>query len=89
MMQVCKTMIHIMVYNNIMQNIRNTVGSGIVSTCTSNDESQSVSSTIECDIGKLKDSRVYFISAFLGRQVLCVENRSRQRCFILSMHTSM
>ena len=29
-----------------------------MSTCTSNDESQSVSSTIECDIGKLKDLRV-------------------------------
>ena len=58
MVQVSKTMIHVMVYNNIMQNIRNTVGSGIVITCTANDESQSVSSTIECDIGKLKDLRV-------------------------------
>ena len=58
MMQVSKTMIHIMVHNNIMQNICNTVGSGIVSTCSSNDERQSVSSTIECDIGKLKESHV-------------------------------
>ena len=61
MMQVSKTMIHIMVHNNIMQNICNTVGSGIVSTCTSNDGSQNVSSTIACDIGKLKDSHVDLI----------------------------
>ena len=32
MMQVSKTMIHIMLHNNIMQKIRNTVGSGIVTT---------------------------------------------------------